>query len=274
MRGLPARGPRGPGRAGRRRRGPGRRRLAGGRPQRGLPAGVQGPPPPPGRQRPPRQRQQAPRGPGRRPGGAGPGGDRGARPRHRPAAGRPVRPRRPLAGRPGRGGGPGQLPVPDQPPPGPRLRRAGRAGGGPLAAAGAEADGRRGHRRAAQRGQVHFHQPGVGGQAQDRRLPVHHPGAEPGGGPHRRHRDGPGRRARLGRRGQRGPGPRPPLPPPHRAGPGAAGDVGLGPRPGAASRRAAGGVAERAGALPARSLGPPPVGGGQPGRLGPGRHRP
>ena len=56
-----------------------------------------------------------------------------------------------LAARAGEGGR-GNSRFLTQPPPGPRLRRAGRAGGGPVAAAGAEADGRRGHRRAAQRG--------------------------------------------------------------------------------------------------------------------------
>ena len=43
----------------------------------------------------------------------------------------------------------------------------------------AQAHGRRGPRRVPQRGQEHAHLPGLGGQAQDRRLPVHHPRAPP-----------------------------------------------------------------------------------------------
>ena len=90
---------------------------------------------------------------------------------------------RPLAGGGGRPGWPGQRPLPLQHPPGPGLRRAGRAGRGALAGHRAQADGRRGPGRLAQRRQVDPHLGGLGGQAQDRRLPLHHPRAPPGRGP-------------------------------------------------------------------------------------------
>ena len=86
----------------------------------------------------------------------------------------------------------------------------------------AEADGRRRPRRLPQRRQEHVHQPHLGGQAQDRRLPVHHPRAAPRRrAPRRRLRDDRRRHPRPHRGRQRGPGPRPPVPAPHRAGPGA-----------------------------------------------------
>ncbi len=61
----------------------------------------------------------------------------------------------------------------------PELRRAGRVRRGALAAARAEAARRRRARRLPQRGQVDAHLRGQRGQAEDRRLPVHHARAEP-----------------------------------------------------------------------------------------------
>ena len=63
--------------------------------------------------------------------------------------------RRPLAGRPRRAGWPRQRPLPAEPAAGAELRRAGRGGGGALAATRAEADGRRGARRVPERRQEH-----------------------------------------------------------------------------------------------------------------------
>ena len=101
----------------------------------------------------------------------------------------------------------------------------------------AQADGRRGPGRVPQRGQVHPDLPGVGGQAQDRRLPVHHPRAPPGRRPQRRLRVRDGRHPRAHRGGQRGQGPRPPVPAPHRAGPGPGGAARPGPGRRACRRR-------------------------------------
>ena len=181
-------------------------------------------------------------------------GHRRARPLHRRGPRRPGAPRRPLAGGRRRPGRAGQRQVPLQPPAGPQLRRAGRARRGALAQAGAEADGRRRPRRLPQRRQEHVHQPHLGRQAEDRRLPVHHARAAPRRrAPRRRHRVRGRRHPRPDRGGQRGPGPRPPVPPPHRAGPGA---VRPGrPRPGRRhdARRAGGDPAARARRLPARA---------------------
>ena len=64
-------------------------------------------------------------------------------------------------------------------------------------------------------------------QAEDRRLPLHHPRAPPRGRSalaatgRRRDRVRRRRHPRPDRGSERGPGPRPPVPPPHRAGPGA-----------------------------------------------------
>ena len=126
-----------------------------------------------------------------------------------------------LAAAGGRGGR-GNATLPVEPPPGPELRRAGRARRGALAEARAEADGRRGPRRLPERRQEHLHQPHLGGQAQDRRLPVHHARAPPRRrAARRRLRDRRRRHPRPHRGRQRGPGPRPPVPAPRRAGPGA-----------------------------------------------------
>ena len=58
------------------------------------------------------------------------------------------------------------------------------------------------------------------GQAEDRRLPVHHARAQPRRrAPRRRHRVRRRRHPRADRGRERGQGPRPPVPPPHRAGP-------------------------------------------------------
>ena len=110
-----------------------------------------------------------------------------------------------LAGgrRPGRAG---QRPLPLEPPAGPCLRRAGRGGGGALAAPRAQAHGRRRPRRLPERRQVHADLDDLGGQAQDRRLPLHHPRAEPRRrAPRRRHRVRGRRHPRAHRGGQRGP---------------------------------------------------------------------
>jgi len=58
--------------------------------------------------------------------------------------------------------------------------RARRAGPGALAALGAEADRRRGHRRRAQRRQEHAAVGGQRCQTKDCRLSVHYPGTQPG----------------------------------------------------------------------------------------------
>ena len=61
----------------------------------------------------------------------------------------------------------------------PGFAEQGEVGRGALAPARAEADGRRRARRLPERRQEHAHLPHLGGQAEDRRLPVHHPRAEP-----------------------------------------------------------------------------------------------
>ena len=202
--------------------------MVGRRPQHGLAAGLPGPSPSQGHlrharlgsasPRPSRHRSRRARAPGDA--GQGPGGH-GARRR----GGR----RRPVAGRGGWQGRPGQRPLPVEPPACPRFRRAGRARRGAVVVARVEADGRRGPGRVPQRGQVDPHQPDLGGQAQDRRLPVHHPGAQPRSRPSGRRRvairDGRGRCPRAHRGGRRGPRTRPPVPAPHRTVQGAAGDA-------------------------------------------------
>ena len=110
-----------------------------------------------------------------------------------------------LAG-PGRAGRPGQRPLPVQPAPGPGVRRAGRARRGALARPRAEADGRRGAGGFPERRQEHADLPDLGGQAEDRRLPLHHPRAPPGRGPLRRARVRGGRHPGLDRGGERGHG--------------------------------------------------------------------
>ena len=88
----------------------------------------------------------------------------------------------------------------------PQLRRAGRARRGALAQARAAADGRRRARRLPERRQEHADQRDLGGQAEDRRLPVHDARAEPRRrAPRRRHRVRRRRHPRPHRGGQRGP---------------------------------------------------------------------
>ena len=232
-----------------------------GRPQRGLAARLPGPSPPPGRRRHPRRGQRratAASGADMQRGGAR--GHRRQGPRRRRcwptwcATGD-----RWLAARGGRGG-PGQRPLPVQPPPGAVLRRAGRGGRGALAPPRAQAHGRRRPGRLPQRGQEHADLPHLGGQAQDRRLPVHHPRAPPRRRAVRRARVRRGRHPRAHRGGERGPGARPPVPSPHRAG----------PRPARAARPGARRTSDRprtrsdvllagTGPLPARAAGAAPA---------------
>ena len=72
---------------------------------------------------------------------------------------------------------------------------------GALAQARAEAARRRRHRRLPERRQEHPHLGDLGGPSEDRRLPVHHAGAEP-------RRRAHGRRVRDGRRRHSRPDPR------------------------------------------------------------------
>ena len=101
----------------------------------------------------------------------------------------------------------------------------------------------------------------LGGQAQDRRLPVHHARAQPRRGPpRRRRRVRRGRHPRPDRGGERGPGPRPPVPPPRRAGPGARASWSTSPpTAGRPPGRAGADPARRAGPLPARAARPAPA---------------
>ena len=116
-----------------------------------------------------------------------------------------------LPGRRGWAGRHGQRPLPDEPPARAELRRAGRAGRGALARPRAEADGRRRARRLPQRRQEHADLRDLGGQAQDRRLPVHDARAPPRRRAPRRRRVRGGRHPRPHRRRQRGQGPRAPF---------------------------------------------------------------
>ena len=176
---------------------------------------------------------------------------------------------RPVAGRRGRPGRPGQRQLPLQQPAGAHLRRAGREGPRGVVRPRAGPGGRRGPGRVSQRGQVDPDLADLGGQAEDRRLPLHHPRAPPGRGAGRRrdelHR---GRHPRPGRGGGRGQGARPPVPPPHHPGPGP-GRAGRA-RPGdrGVPGRAAPGAHRRARPLPARPAGPAPPGGRIEGRHG------
>ena len=83
----------------------------------------------------------------------------------------------------------GQRPVPVEQATCPGVRRAGRVRRGALARAGAEADGRRGAGGVPQRREVHADLTHLRRPAQDRRLSLHHPGAQPGRGAHGRRRE-------------------------------------------------------------------------------------
>ena len=159
--------------------------------------------------------------PGDRPRRPGARGHPGQGPGRHPAR-RPRPPRRPLAGRRGRPGRAGQRPLPVATGagrrPSPSRARWARSVWFELEL---KLHGRRRAGRVPQRGQEHADLPHLGGQAQDRRLPLHHARAEPRRGPHRRRRVRGGRHPRPHRGRRRGPGPRPPVPAPHRAGPGA-----------------------------------------------------
>ena len=249
---VAARGPRRPGRPRRRRRGPRRRRLAGGVGQRVLAARLPRPPLPPRHRRRARLGRQAARRPGQGPGGARCRWGRSCA----TADGAVVCD---LAGdgdrflvAEGGQGGRGNARFLSNRRRAPGLRRAGGEGPGALARHGAQADGRRGAGRVPQRRQVHADLDRVGGQAQDRRLPLHHARAASRRGPGRRrarrHRVRHGRHPRAGRGGGGGQGPGPPVPAPHRAGPGAGGAA----RP----RRAATSVAQAPARPAARSCSP------------------
>ena len=144
-----------------------------------------------------------------------------------------------MAGRRRGARGPGQRQLPLQPPPGTGLRRAGGEGPRAVVRPRVGPGGRRGPGRAAQCGEVDHHLPDLGGQAQDRRLPLHHPRTPSGGGAdggrfglHR------GRHPRTGGGCRRGQGPRSPVPSPHHpvTGPGGAGGAGSGHRRGPGRR--------------------------------------
>ncbi len=99
----------------------------------------------------------------------------------------------------------------------PRIAENGEPGEERTPPPGAEAAGRRGHRRHPERGQVHLAEPGERGAAEDRRLPLHDPRAEPRRGGDRQPRHGVGRHSRLDRGRTRGRRPRDPVPAPYRA---------------------------------------------------------
>ncbi len=82
-----------------------------------------------------------------------------------------------------------ERPLPVQPAAGAVVRRAGRDRRGALARSRAEAHGRRGPRRLAQRRQEHAHLTYLGGHAQDRGLPLHDPRAPSRCGARRLRRD-------------------------------------------------------------------------------------
>ena len=118
-------------------------------------------------------------------------------------------------------------------------------------------------------GKSHPHLAHLGGQAEDRRLSVHHPRAPSGRGPRRRRRrtspwpTSPGwwrarPRARASATDSSATSPGP--------GPGGAGRAGAGDRD--HPRGAAPGAGRRAGPLPARAARPAPIGGGVQGRHG------
>ena len=102
-------------------------------------------------------------------------------------------------------------------PQGARLRPARRGGRRPDDRPRAQGRRRRRPGRLPQRRQVLAGRGHLPGPAQDRRLPVHHPGAQPGRRGGRRRHLHRRRRARPDRGGQRGPRSRPRLPPPRRA---------------------------------------------------------
>ena len=211
-------GPRRPRGSRRRRRGPWWRRLARGLGQRVLAARLPGPPVPPGHRRRPRLGVQEARRPGQGPGGARPGGH-GRAGQDRRGGLRPRPGGHALHGGRGRPGWSRQRAFPVQPAPRPRLRRAGREGAGVLAGHGAQAHGRRRAGRLPQRRQVDPDLDGVGGQAEDRRLPVHHAGAASRCGAcrwrPRRHRLRHGGHPWAGGGCGRGQGPRASIPAPH-----------------------------------------------------------
>ena len=145
----------------------------------------------------------------------------------------------------------------------PDVRRAGGEGPRGVVQPRAGPGGRRGTRGVSQCGQVDPHLADLGGEAEDRRLPVHDARAPPGCGADGRREDvHRGRHPRPGRGRGRGQRARSPVPPPHhprprpggarRAGPGDRGDSGgAAPRP-----------HRRIGALPTGPVGAAPPRGG------------
>ena len=182
-----------------------RRRVARRRPQRVVADRVQGPPAP-------RRRRAASHGKGKRLHGRGRRATCSCPSPRAPSVkdqdgdgARRPRPRRATAGVAAEGGrgGRGNARFLSNRRRAPGLRRAGRGGGGALAAARAQADGRRRARRLPERRQVHAHLGDLRGQAEDRRLPLHHARAEPRRGAARRRDRVRGRRPPRADRGRR-----------------------------------------------------------------------
>ena len=117
-----------------------------------------------------------------------------------------------LRHRPRRSRRPGQCRPRLTPPQGSRLRAARRAGRVPRRGPGAQDRRRRRAGGLPQRGQVQRRGRDVRGQAEDRRLPLHHAGPQPRRRDGRRGRVHRGRRPRADPRGQPGQGPGPGVP--------------------------------------------------------------
>ena len=113
-------------------------------------------------------------------------------------------------------GGLGNAALASSGPQGARLRPAGRGGRDPDHHPRAQGRRRRRAGRVSQRRQVLAGRGHLPRPAEDRRLPVHHPGPQPGRGGGRRRHLHRRRRARADRGGQRGARARVRLPPPHR----------------------------------------------------------
>ena len=163
----------------RRQRRPRRRRHPRGRPERRHAARLPLPPAPQGHLRQGRAGQPPHRRRGRRPAAPGPRRHRRRRRRDRRAARRPGRRRHPLRPRRRRRGGLGNAALASTQRKAPGFALLGEPGEDQRRRAGAQVGRRRGARRLPERGQVLADRGDVGGQAQDRRLPVHHARAQP-----------------------------------------------------------------------------------------------